>query len=92
MDKSLGDIILGHEPQVRLSIFLGVFALVAAAEALLPRRRSAYSRLARWPGNIGIVVVKDLLSEIMGEQPSTRTAREVMREAVLSWLVAIIRD
>jgi len=31
---------------------------------------------------IGIVVVKDLLSEIMGEQPSTRTAREVMREAV----------
>ena len=65
MDKSLGDIILGHEPQVRLSIFLGVFALVAAAEALLPRRRSAYSRLARWPGNIGIVVVNTVVLRLV---------------------------
>jgi sterol desaturase/sphingolipid hydroxylase (fatty acid hydroxylase superfamily) len=57
MNESLSDIILGHEPAVRMSIFLGVFALVAVAEGLMPRRRRDFSRLARWPSNIAIVVL-----------------------------------
>ena len=53
--------LLAHEPALRLSAFLGVFALMALAEALAPRRRRDFSRLQRWPANLGIVVIDTLL-------------------------------
>jgi CBS domain containing-hemolysin-like protein len=66
--------------------------IVAVESTALPDRileiveESGFSRLPVIEDSldeiIGIVVVKDLLSELMGEQPSTQTAREVMREAV----------
>lgn len=37
-----------HESLIRLSVFLGLFALFALAETLLPRRKRAHSRLRRW--------------------------------------------
>ncbi len=53
--------IMANEPAIRLSVFLGIFAAVAMAEALAPRRRRSLSRLARWPSNIGVVVVNTLV-------------------------------
>ena len=53
--------LLAHEPALRLAAFLGVFALMALAEALAPRRRRDFSRLQRWPANLGIVVIDTLL-------------------------------
>ena len=58
------DFIMANEPAIRLSVFLGIFAAVAIAEALAPRRRQSLSRLARWPNNIGIVVVNTLVARL----------------------------
>ena len=57
--------LLAHEPALRLSAFLGVFALMALAEALAPRRRRDFSRLQRWPSNLGIVVIDTLLLRLV---------------------------
>ncbi|MFO1060066.1 MAG: sterol desaturase family protein [Dongiaceae bacterium] len=53
--------LLAHEPALRLGGFLGVLALMAAWEALAPRRPRSQSRLRRWPGNLGVVAIGTLL-------------------------------
>jgi len=50
-----------HETALRLSIFLGLFALLALAEYLVPRRGREQSRLRRWSTNWGIVLLDTLL-------------------------------
>ena len=57
----MGDFIMANEPAIRLSVFLGIFAVVAIGETLAPRRQRSLSRLARWPHNIGVVVVNTLI-------------------------------
>lgn len=52
--------LLAHEPAIRLGCFAGIFAAMAVLEALAPRRRRTLSRWARWPGNLGIVVLNTL--------------------------------
>ena len=42
-----------HEALIRLSIFIGLFALLAAAEAYLPRRARQVPRKTRWRTNWG---------------------------------------
>jgi sterol desaturase/sphingolipid hydroxylase (fatty acid hydroxylase superfamily) len=59
------DFIMANEPTIRLSVFLGIFAAVAIAEALAPRRARALSRLARWPSNLGIVAVNTLVVRLI---------------------------
>ncbi|MCZ6895903.1 MAG: sterol desaturase family protein [Gammaproteobacteria bacterium] len=56
--------ILESEPVIRLSAFFGVFAAVAFWEVLAPRRERAFSRLTRWPNNIGIVVFNTVVLRI----------------------------
>lgn len=53
------------EPVIRLSGFLGVFALLAAWELLSPRRTPALRRIDRWPGNLGMVAVDTLVSRVL---------------------------
>ena len=53
----MDEFLLANERTIRLSIFLGVFAVMAAWEALAPRRKRSYGRLWRWPSNIGVVVL-----------------------------------
>ena len=57
--------ILESEPVIRLSAFFGVFAAVAFWEVLAPRRERAFSRLTRWPNNIGIVVFNTVVLRIL---------------------------
>ncbi|MXU66420.1 sterol desaturase family protein [Oceanomicrobium pacificus] len=45
---------------LRLGIFLGLFALLAAAEALLPRRDRRMGRGRRWATNWGLVLIDTL--------------------------------
>jgi sterol desaturase/sphingolipid hydroxylase (fatty acid hydroxylase superfamily) len=45
---------------IRLSVFLGLFALLAAAEALAPRRRRGQPRRRRWATNWGIALLDSL--------------------------------
>jgi sterol desaturase/sphingolipid hydroxylase (fatty acid hydroxylase superfamily) len=56
----MSNFLLAHEPTVRLAFFGGMLAAMAVCEALAPRRRRAVSRWARWPGNLGIVVLNTL--------------------------------
>jgi sterol desaturase/sphingolipid hydroxylase (fatty acid hydroxylase superfamily) len=59
------DAIFAFEPAIRLGFFLGVFALLALAEALRPRRVRALSRWRRWPGNLGVVMVNTLVLRLL---------------------------
>ncbi|MEO0914626.1 MAG: sterol desaturase family protein, partial [Pseudomonadota bacterium] len=54
-----------HEALIRLTVFLGLFALLAAAEAYAPRRARAHSRATRWATNWGIVIVDTLTVRAM---------------------------
>jgi sterol desaturase/sphingolipid hydroxylase (fatty acid hydroxylase superfamily) len=57
----LADILLAHEPVIRLGAFAGIFALMALWELFAPRRHQAIGRLRRWPSNLGIVALNTLL-------------------------------
>ncbi len=57
--------IVENEPTVRLSFFVGMFAVVIVWEILSPKRSRLYSRWRRWPSNLGIVVLNTLLARLM---------------------------
>jgi sterol desaturase/sphingolipid hydroxylase (fatty acid hydroxylase superfamily) len=59
------DLITFTEAQIRLAFFLGVLVIIAAWEVFWPRRKQLYSRAARWPSNIGIVVLNTLILRII---------------------------
>lgn len=54
-----------YEPAIRLSAFLGIFAVMALWEVLAPRRARTYSRLWRWPNNLGVVVFNTVVLRIL---------------------------
>ena len=70
--------LLGNEIAVRLGAFLGVLALMAACEALAPRRALAVSRARRWASNLGIVVLNSALLRIIF--PATAVAVAVLAQ------------
>jgi len=53
--------VVAHEPTVRAAIFLAVFGLVAASEAIAPRRARGIGRRIRWPHNLAIPVLSTVL-------------------------------
>lgn len=55
------DLILANEPMIRIGFFAGVLLVMALWEAVTPRRQREISRLLRWSGNLGIVVIDTLL-------------------------------
>ena len=57
MDES----ITSWEPVVRLGMFFGVFAVMAAWEILAPRRPLSQPKPVRWLNNISLVVLNTLL-------------------------------
>ncbi len=61
----MADSILDNETAIRLGIFLGVLVLVAAWEALSPRRARSLSRWRRWPSNLGIVVLNTVVLRLL---------------------------
>ncbi|RPI47347.1 MAG: sterol desaturase family protein [Betaproteobacteria bacterium] len=52
------------EPVLRLAAFAGVFAAIALWEAMLPRRRRALARKARWPHNLGLLGIDIVVSRL----------------------------
>lgn len=57
--------ILDNESLIRLSVFLGLFGIMAVLETLMPRRRRSFKRKKRWFGNIGILVLSALLARVV---------------------------
>jgi sterol desaturase/sphingolipid hydroxylase (fatty acid hydroxylase superfamily) len=59
------DILVVNEPWIRLFVFAGAFAAMAAWEVLAPRREQNLARGMRWPSNIGIVVLDTVLVRLV---------------------------
>ena len=57
--------LIAYEPAIRLAAFAGVFAVMAAWEWIVPRRKQAIGRTWRWPNNLGVVVVDALFVRIL---------------------------
>jgi sterol desaturase/sphingolipid hydroxylase (fatty acid hydroxylase superfamily) len=53
--------VLAHEPAIRLSFFLGVFALVGLWEVARPRRALTVSKALRWTSNLALVGLNTML-------------------------------
>ncbi|RME65538.1 MAG: sterol desaturase family protein [Alphaproteobacteria bacterium] len=54
--------ILTHEAAVRLTSFFSVLIVMAAWEALVPRRLQRIGRQIRWPNNLAVVALNTLLA------------------------------
>ncbi|MCV6587093.1 MAG: sterol desaturase family protein [Marinibacterium sp.] len=54
-----------HETLIRLAVFLGLFAVLACAEALAPRRPRHQSRAQRWSTNWAITALNTLTLRLM---------------------------
>jgi len=80
--------ILSHEPLLRLLPFAGVFALMAMAEALHPRRSRSQTRWRRWPSNLGIVLLDTLLLRLVFPTAAVGVALAVEARGggLLPWL------
>ena len=59
------DLVVHFEPHARLSVFLGVFVLVALWELAAPRRPLRVAKAVRWTGNIGLVVLNTALLRLV---------------------------
>jgi sterol desaturase/sphingolipid hydroxylase (fatty acid hydroxylase superfamily) len=55
------ELLLANEPLIRISFFLGILVVMAAWEAIAPRRRREIPRLLRWTNNLGIVVINTIV-------------------------------
>lgn len=58
---TFSQIILERESLIRLSVFLAVFAIVAAVEVMAPRRPLTVTRARRWLINISVIMVNGLV-------------------------------
>ncbi len=59
------DNILDNESTIRLSVFLGLFCLMAVLESLRPRRKKLFSRKERWFHNLGILLLGGALARLV---------------------------
>jgi sterol desaturase/sphingolipid hydroxylase (fatty acid hydroxylase superfamily) len=54
-----------NEVIIRLSVFLGVFAILALTEVLLPRRKRDINRGPRWFTNLSLIVIDSFTLRLM---------------------------
>ena len=59
------DVLLSHEPLVRLATFSGILAVMACWEILAPRRHQQIGRGWRWPNNLAVVALNTLLVRLL---------------------------
>ena len=73
------ELLLAYEPHIRLAAFAGILAIMAAWEALTPRRHQLIGRGVRWPNNIAIVAVDTVF--VRFALPTTAVGAALMAEA-----------
>jgi sterol desaturase/sphingolipid hydroxylase (fatty acid hydroxylase superfamily) len=56
---------MSDESTIRLSVFGGVFLILAVLEAIAPRRQLTVSKPIRWLSNLGIVVLSTVLLRVI---------------------------
>ena len=57
--------ILENEPLIRMLFFFSVFVAMALWEIWAPRRKTPFSRLLRWPNNLGMVALNTVLARVL---------------------------
>ena len=57
--------ITSHEVGIRLGVFFGIFAIMAAWELIAPRRPLTASKPLRWFSNIGIVFLNSFVVRLL---------------------------
>jgi sterol desaturase/sphingolipid hydroxylase (fatty acid hydroxylase superfamily) len=62
------------EPWIRLGISAAVFAAMVGWEVLAPRRSQAIGRWARWPNNLGVVIIDTILLRLLFPAAAVGTA------------------
>ncbi len=76
------------EASIRLSVFLGVFALMAAWEALSPRRARVYGRPRRWGTNLGLVLIDTIIVRLLFPAAAVGAALDATTQGwgLFNWL------
>lgn len=59
------EVLLAYEPWIRLTAFAAIFAAMALWECFAPRRTQEIGRVARWPSNLGVVVLDTVVVRIL---------------------------
>ncbi len=57
--------IMHHEVVIRLSFFLGIFAVMAIWEFIAPRRALTVSKVVRWSNNLGLVFLNSFILRLL---------------------------
>jgi sterol desaturase/sphingolipid hydroxylase (fatty acid hydroxylase superfamily) len=70
----VSQVLMAHEPLIRLGAFAAVFALMTLWELLAPRRHPLIGRAQRWPGNLGVVVIDTILVRLVFPLTAVGTA------------------
>jgi sterol desaturase/sphingolipid hydroxylase (fatty acid hydroxylase superfamily) len=69
--------IIENEAQIRLLAFSGIFLVMALWEAWRPFRRLRFSRLQRWPHQLGLIVLNSLVLRLLFPAAATGIAISV---------------
>ena len=67
------------DASARLAFFMAGFVIIALLEAWLPRRARSYPRRARWPHNLGVAVLNQLVIRFL--LPTSAIALAILFEA-----------
>jgi len=61
----INEFVMNNEVTIRLSFFLGVFAVMAAWELIAPRRALTVSKTVRWANNLALVFLNSLVLRLL---------------------------
>ncbi len=59
--NDINQFIMNNEVVIRLSFFLGIFAVMAIWEVIAPRRALTVSKIVRWTNNLGLVFLNSFI-------------------------------
>ena len=61
----INEFVMNNEVTIRLSFFLGVFAVMAIWELLAPRRALTVTKAVRWANNLGLVFLNSFILRLL---------------------------
>jgi len=70
--------LVSFEPIIRVGFFSFAFSAMALLEWWLPRRGAEYTRLQRWPGNLGLIAINTVAARVL--LPTTAVGLAVYAE------------
>jgi sterol desaturase/sphingolipid hydroxylase (fatty acid hydroxylase superfamily) len=62
---NINEFIMNNEVTIRLSFFLGIFAVMAIWELIAPRRALTVSKVVRWTNNLGLVFLNSFIVRLL---------------------------